>query len=388
MRLLATVLAVLATLGALAAACQGGGDDGPEPTITPRPSWTPTVTPTATATPIAVAGLFTDPRPVVVDEWRSLGPEPALFPPWNGTSTMLYDIAAGAATDLGPGIAGRFSPDGRWMAWIAEPTPGSATGEVRVIDLRTHEQRSLGAGGGAAFLADGRLGFGVQGSGNVAIDLATGQRTDSATPAPFFARRDTMTTDDGYYLFRRQSVESPFELKESATGRVLLTFDALGAAPAGRGKFVVVTVPQITERQQLGAGVVTEIGTTNIFLVDYAGSAQFVASAKFEGQAPLAANDDYAAWGDAYCTPGEESLRILDRRSGKITAIEGRHWVEGFTRDGLLAIGEFGAKRLIDPATLAQRAVLRDAAEPVWSDDYRFASTGMYMWGHGGMCWR
>ena len=67
-----------------------------------------------------IAGLFLDPRPADVSERRNLPPQPApTFAPILTArldQTLLFDIKAGTATNLGAGFRRWFSPDGLRMA--------------------------------------------------------------------------------------------------------------------------------------------------------------------------------------------------------------------------------------------------------------------------------
>jgi hypothetical protein len=126
--------------------------------------------------------------------------------------------------------------------------------------------------------------------------------------------------------------------------------------------------------------------TTNIFLVHIpTGQAVFVATARaYPPNWPMIADERYVMWTEDYCPRLEGKTRIFDRRTGRITETDATLWLDGFTPDGLIASGPFGADELIDPETLQYTAVI-PPSEAVWSPDYRYASVGQ-VGGHGGLC--
>jgi hypothetical protein len=362
----------------LLAACSGRAPETRTPAASPSAE---TATATAPA-PRTTTGLFTEPRETHVDEYRSLGPKPNTFAAWNGASTMLYDIGAGTAIDLGPGTPGRFSPDGTRMVWITGPTGDFADGEAWMIDLRTMERRGLGPGRLVGFVDDGHVGVTRPGTNATdVIDLGTGAPTVVAG-IPFNTNFNNVTTPDGYDLRRTglyADEENGVSLIDPRTGATLLQFKASLAIPAGHGTLAVTTLPApVGEPNPNGY----RHGTTNIFLVDIAtGEATFVATGGVFVQFALAANDTYVVWTDNYCDGGKS--RLYDRRARTITEIDASLWPV-FTRDGLIVDGPFGGQSLIDPKTLRYVAAL-PGGEPSWSPDHRHASIGQ-VGGHGGPC--
>ena len=413
MRRLGIVAVGLALLvGIFATACGGGGEDATKatptlsaqvsPTVLPSPTSpteeatkaTPTlsaqVSPTVLPSPTAptVEGLFTDPRPTIPNDTRSLGEKPAGFPPWDGSSTMVYDVVDGVEMNLGTGGLGNFSPDSTGMVWVAGPNPVVQGGEVWMIDLSTNEKRSLGPGRFAAFIDNDRVGIALPGSNNSEIlNLRSGQR-EPVAGIPFAQPTDTVVTPDGYEL-RKQSrsdypfLENAFVLSDRRTGRLLLEFEAYQAVPAGPGSLVVAT-PPVLSGQPDAMGY--QHGTTNIFIVDIAADrAEFVATSAYTPPNwELAANTAYVLWTDDSCGQPPGKTRLYDRRTGTITELNASLWAT-FTPDGLIASGAFGASELIDAATLQYTAVIPKGGDVSWSPDYRYASLGMWG-GHGGLC--
>ncbi len=378
----------LAFLTLAIAAC-GGPAHAPAPAGSSPANVLP---PSTTLAPnVTVTGLFLEPRLTPPDATRSLGALPMPFAPWDGTSTMIYDVIAGTEVNLGRGSIGRFSPDSTRMVWISRPTDSFNNGEARIIDLRTMEQRSLGPGRLAIFADNDHVEIARPDSNESEIvDLRSGALTP-VVGLPNFQPSYVTTTNDGQEL--RQTVLDPndqarsrFTLTGAANGRVLLEFEAWHAKPAGSGALVVATVAQAAPGDiptPTITGAVPQ--TTNIFLVDIAsGRATFVATSSAHGPNwPLIADTRYVVWTEDYCGPGGRT-RIFDRRSGDITEINASLWLDAFTPGGLIAAGAFGAKELIDPETLEYAAVLPAGGDTSWSPDYRYAS--MEIIGHGGLC--
>jgi len=335
-----------------------------------------------------VTGLFREPRTAAPSATRSLGSPPTTFSPWDGTSTVIYDVVAGTEVNLGRGSIGRFSPDSTRMVWISRPADSFYNGEARIIDLRTMEQRSLGPGRLAIFADNDHVEIARPDSNESEIvDLRSGALTP-AVGLPNFQPSYTRVTPDGYelkqaYLDPSSFTSSMFTLTDPADGRVILQLDAYQTAPAGPGALALATEP-------LAAGEADERGyapaTTNIFLVFLAtGEATFIAtSPAYPPNWPLIANERYIIWTEDYCGLPQGTTRIYERTSGTITVIDASLWLDGFTPDGLLATGAFGAKALIDPQSLEYTGILPGGGDSSWSPDYRYAS--MEVIGHGGLC--
>lgn len=380
----------LAFLTLVIAAC-GGASQAPTPTADPSPDASPSPSP-ATAPRVTGTGLFREPRPTPPDASRSLGPAPAMFSPWDGTSTMIYDVAAGTEVNLGRGSIGRFSLDSTRMVWISRPADSFYNGEARIVDLRTMEQRSLGPGRLAIFADNDHVEIARPDSNESEIvDLRSGALTP-VVGLPNFQPSYAIKTGDGQEL--RQTLLDPndqarsrFTLTGAADGRVLLEFEAWYAKPAGSGALIVATVAQATPGDGPAPTITGYVPqTTNIFLVDIAsGRATFVATSSAHGPNwPLVADERYVIWTEDYCGPVPGRTRFFDRRSGDIIEINASLWLDEFTPGGLLAAGAFGAKALIDPESWEHTAALPGGGDSSWSPDYRYAS--MEAVGHGGLC--
>jgi hypothetical protein len=312
--------------------------------------------------------------------------------PWDGTSTMIYDVVAETEVNLGRGSMGRFSPDSTRMVWIRRSADSFNDGEARIIDLRTMEQRSLGPGRLATFADDDHVEIARPGSNESEIvDLRSGAVTP-VTGLPNFQPSATRLTPEGYalkqtHLDEQSFARSLFTLTDPADARVLLEFEAWYAKPAGAGALVVATIPETTP----GAGPTPEIAgavrqTTNIFLLDIGtGRTTFVSTSPAHGPNwPMIADERYVVWTEDYCSQPPGTTRIYERASGMITAVDASLWLDTFTPDGLIAAGAFGAKALVNPQSLQYIAALPAGGDSSWSANYRYAS--MEVIGHGGLC--
>ena len=323
---------------------------------------------------VPVTDLFTDPRPREPDERRELpSPRESSFGVWDGVSTLLYDTQTGEALNLGEGELGRFSLDGRWMAWTGGPPGGIEQQEVWAIELATLERRSYGAGRFLRFV-DEDLALVRTSSQLIRLDLASGARE----PIDSAPTRRTITPD-GYELQRIEP--NVYVLTDPRTEETLLEFEAYKAVPAGPGELAVATVPLDD--------------WMNIFLVDIAAKrAMFVETVKLtvHGNWPFAATEDLVIWTEDYCNfSADEGTRIYERESGRLIELNESLWVT-LTPGGLIASGSFGAKELIEPETLERIVVVPQkdpqaptATDVAWSPDYRYFSQG-YAGGHGGLC--
>ena len=190
-----------------------------------------------------------------------------------------------------------------------------------------------------------------------------------------------IVTAEGYLIRQVERGTPPypflrnaFEVVDPADGRVLLTFEAYMAKPAGPGEIVVATTP--------------ENESTNIFIVSLAtGQATFIATSWYTAPNwPLAANRDLVVWTEDYCGAPPGRTRVFDRRTDTLTELDRTDWVE-LTPGGLIGDSRhgFGARALIDPRTWSYVITLPDGTDVVWSPDYRYASRGLIL-GHGRLC--
>lgn len=367
------------TLPFMLAACDGGGTsiiERIDETQAPR---------------VEVAGITLEPRPDGAVSGRQLPPPPTMFEPWDGQSAVVYDIDGRTATAFGRGTLGSFDPSGGLYAWIAEPAAGGA-GELRVLDLRTNEQRVIGAGSNARFVNETQILVSPVGvTPGALIDVFTLERTTADDEQPAMANSEEIETPSGYFL-RRPSRDEPFTLVNPATGNVLLRFDAMAAQPAGEDAILIATRPVDINAANNAQGAPAE-DTANLFLIDIeSGAATFVASAVglFDGPTfslPMAASQNFVAWTPFYCgIAAQGRTRIYDRVTGAITELDASLFV-GFTPDGLLTADfGFGPERLIEPRTLEYVAVVPGGDDIAWSDDYKYAAHGLTFGGHDGHC--
>lgn len=341
----------------------------PKPTPTPRPEPTPFPTPFGTAD--EVSGLDPVTETTTADSVVPLGQYESPFEPWDRESTVLYDLEHGTTTNLGTGTLGVFSPDSRFMAWTADWE------RARVIELATGRRWDLGPAQ-YVWWQDADTINTDQPSSNrvVSIDVLTGERREGQRPG-----EQGLLVEGGYRLLRRGGggVESTNYVVVREDGQRVRYFDALTAVAAGPGEVAVATTPVD--------------GITSIYLMDIeSGEVTFVATSSFgEWNWPIAASADYIAWTDAYCGDPAGRTRILNRTTGLITELDATLWVDGFTPDGMLAVGEFGPDALIDPVTGEIKAALpgwtpeHGPADSTWSPNYRYGSLGQFG-GHGGLC--
>jgi hypothetical protein len=371
----------------------------PAPTEAAAPPSTPAATPTALPTlpqPSTPApgtqaelqalldSLDRTPRDMQPDRERVLPQPPASpFPEHDRESTVLYDTVTGEVHDFGPGDWGFFSPDGRYMAWISRV--GDAP-ELRVVDLRTFEERSLGAGSfiGAPFVDAQTVAVHLGGSGGSSlVDVTTGERrpfpADMIEPARVISRQG----DLGVALVRED-----YALVTLPDGEVLAGFSAVTASFAGPGELLVAT-PWTGE---LGHEYPDDVepGTVNVYLIDLdALEATFIATIALDTfpSLPLAGSSEVIAWMENYCNwPDPQGVVwYYDRVSDELVRLDRGAWIT-VTPDGRLGYGEFGPHVLLDRHTLEYEVVLPEGTIDVnWSPDFRYASRGM-LYGHGGYC--
>jgi hypothetical protein len=338
-----------------------------------------------------VTDLFTEPRLREADEVRSPGPARLTFNPWDGESTVLYDVTTGEELNLGQGTFGRFSDDGAWMAWTAGPPYDFEQHEAWVINLETRERRRLSSGNFLHFVDANTAAVQSEIEQFEVVDLQTGERTVVDNPPP--AEQPPEGDIEPYELRRLAEDQTPpyirnvYSVIDRASGDVLFAIDALSVDYAAPGELIVATVP--------------EGDWSNIFVVQVAtAQATFVASARLhyeKGQAsPLTANGKHVLWTDDACAyPDPGNTRVFNRETGRLTEIDQSLWA-WLTDDGLIAAGAFGPNQLIDPGSFERVVVVPDVAPDAtpeessgpdvgWSLDHRYFSRG-FAGGHGGYC--
>ncbi len=234
------------------------------------------------------------------------------------------------------------------------------------------------------------------------VDVETGQRApvdpnnrpgDAPLPAVAAGYRLESLGWTSEYPFWR----SLFRVTDRAGRLAPMEFEAHSAVLADDGVLFLATSPATITPPPAGQGPHLESGASNIFSVDIeTGVATFVATAEASAPNwPLRASSRYIAWTDRFCDLSDASddrLNVFDRRSGKLTAFEGADWIAGITPRGELALGQFGARSLLDIETEQYTFVMPGKAadspggsDVTWSSDYRYAARG-FSGGHGGLC--
>jgi hypothetical protein len=367
-----TVLLFL--LATLAAAC---GRSNPDPTPSPPPSATLTATvppntaPTPTPRPLPeVSGISTTPQWRPVDQLRPLSPAPASpFPAHDGESVVLYDTELGTVRNLGAGMYGTFTEDGRYMAWT------DIAGDLWYLELPDGDPVKLGKGG-SLLPAGGSLIAVDAGPGGTLWDLSTGTGTPGGVPGNG-AFRDYQ---GAYFLVRDPTPQGLSFWVVSGMEPQFAPIPAAAARWAGPGEVIMATRP--------------DGGLSNIYLVNVATvTAEPVATAgAIFNVVAVSGNDEWIAWTDNFCggvirEGADGSTRVLDRSTGAVYDLGENIWPEGFTPDGRLRIGwGFGATALLDLGAWAYDVVLPEGPLRVhWSPDYRYGSRGL-TFGHGGGC--
>ena len=402
---------------AAAAVAVGCGGDSTETTRTISPTTTTTTTttttviasatveatathaaPTATATAIGPRQIVLDPsaKPQPPEVTGILGQPPAsVFPAWNGKSVVVYDVQTGKAIDLGPGTQpASFSPDETKATWASGGEFANGT-EVFVADLPSGQKRSLGPGRFAQFYDNTHVLVSAIGSNDsTLVDVASGSGKPFSGDRPRPFNPDHSSAPAGYSIkpdgYTGPEVRS-YALRNGA-GVTVLTFDAVAVSAAGPGELAVVAPPAN--------------GRSNIYLLEIAtGKATFVATAlPGKDNFPFSASAESILWTDNYCGPATSArtpagpISLFDRKTGNLARIDPSSVanpgtdIRGvrLTPSGLIAAGSFGAKYLIDPATLEYKAVIPGrpdgyGGDVSWSSGFRYASHGPYG-GHGGLC--
>ncbi len=431
-------IAALALLALALVACSGGkkaGSDGPTGASMPdaRPFDTP-----APGTPLPirqVTGLFAEPKDTKVTK-ATLGIKPAsTLQPSDRKSVVVYDTQTGKQTDFGPGtITAPVFNKGRLLY--------TADKQAWLVDLTTMDKKSLGGADLAYFVDETHVLLIAFQQRNILLNLATGERAlANSLSDTVVGEQESLglggplrrhLISGGAILNYAVDVEKLYALKcrltptpesdlcglrfkeeysvEDGKGNVVFQFRALQASPAGPNEIVVATSPlcddgngkqiwceeELTKLDAASGGKPGNFqyakGTTNIFLVDLAsGKAKFIATAAYDPRTqlrpynwPLSADANYVVWTEDYCGQTKGKTRVYDRKSGQIKELDQTLWVR--MDGGLIGAGEFGARAMIDPASLQYKTVLPDNLPDVtWSDDYRYAAVGQAS-PHGGLC--
>lgn len=351
---------------------------------------------------------------------RELPPRPdSPFRAWDGATVVLYDVDTGEQHDFGSGRVWSPPFGGGYFVYTSD-------NEVWLVDLETLERESIGQGIGAYFMGEQHVVINPGDNMFYALRLNPRTRTplaDLTSPllrnmveqrwagkfrgAWLDQRYAIYNPQNGYQVcnqeektYRRCLSEygEVWVVEDLNTGEVLLSFEANKALPAGREELVIATTPQCRDGEALVDcydildGLEAQNpstsppayvqGTSNIFLVDITtGEAEFVATVTYNAGAgawpmqwALAADERHVIWSDSYCGDPRGRATLFDRETREMTQLDQAAWVS--LHEGRLGIGEFGAKVLLDPATLEYIAVLPQLSEVAWSADYRFAAAG------------
>lgn len=402
-RLPATVVAVLAILGALVVGCTA---DGGDPTAIPTPvvptspapaTSSPTPSPSPQApTPEAVRWPETPPDvPTVELEPRGEAPPPpdrtvtlsepqSPFPTqgWDLDRVLLYDFERLEVEDLGPSTwgGGRFSPDGRYFLWVTPRVEGPARMDAQVLhvrDLASATEREFDVSFPLMTFVAPHLVI----LGETLVDLESG----SVRPIENLPDGQGVHEYDSGLLIRSEMVdksggswEHHFVVWTGFEGRPLLRVTGLKAEVADEDTIAVMTAALD--------------GRASIYLVDVRTlEPTFVADVTQAIPGDLRADGDRVAWVEDSCGFDEARrvstarARVWDARSGSITEFEGVSFLADL-RGNAAASGDFGPRAWFDVETGEWLAVLPTSGELAgWSDDLRFASVGALL-GHGGRC--
>jgi hypothetical protein len=363
-------------------------------TLTLTPRTPPAVVPTVAA-PSPDARGTTVARTITLDASTIASP----FHPWDGVSTVLYDVAAGRETDLGPGSVGAFSPNGRWFAWLpgrADPTLDGRLplGDAVAMDLRTGQRISLGRTSAVDFIGPDTVALRTDGASPAApptistLNLVTGERTvlDPSDLDVIYNAAQAPTTLDGLGVYPVITADwfaagthydqpLPYEVRD-ASGAIYLRLEAPFVTAGGPGEII--------------AGYRSVEGSATFFTyyaVDVA-TGRMTYLARAQGNQSIAASDRWVAVTEGICL-AQHSVVLIDRHSGEATRIvfpanEPASNV-AFSAAGELVVGNLVAlSAVIDPANPRYLARIPDQAASTpsgggaitWSPDHRYASRG------------
>jgi hypothetical protein len=303
---------------------------------------------------------------------------------------ILYDIETLAERQLGEGGFPRFSPDNSLFAWIAFTNPPSVMeGTLHVLNLATGEERIIGPARTLRWLDETRVIVHVRGNEMAIVDVLVGEYGDPGSlnlNPPLLSE-----VDDGLRLedisperTGGPSWRNQYRITFLDGSRASLEFEAYRARLSPDGKVVFAVAPP-SAMTDVPWGTAVE---GNIYLADPRTlDAEYVATALLSyGNWPLDVSQRHIYWSNDFCrVAGKASVQIYDRDTETITELDDPFWAE-FTPDGDLAVGAFGADRILDVGRLEYTVALPwDFNDVFWSPDYRYAATG-YTGGHGGLC--
>lgn len=384
------MVALIATLSAMGDGRSGGAGPGDEPTAATATSTQPASEPTAgaspsavataspagtAASPVAIGTISTEPLPVVAAAPFPLRLSASIYtwPDHDRESTVVYDTLTGGYRNFGPGMVGTFTPDGTKMAWVADD-------EVWLVELPDGDPRVLGPGSGLLlFTTNTTVAVSAGGpSRYTEYDLVTGtSRTIEIPSRP-------VTAADGTELqyIAPGAVQGTWRYAAiPGNGGDAIEFEALSVTLTGSGEAVLATSPQD--------------GRTNVVLVDLATRevTPIAGATSGIGSISIAANNRWIAWTDNYCGDSSQAwgprgtTKVFDRDTGAVLDLGETFWLAGFTPDGRLGLGDFGARQLVnlDNGEIEVTLPQNGTSDVAWSSDFHYATRGQAL-GHGGHC--
>ena len=373
-------------------------DDSGETATSPGQDATATATPESQEEPgdllIPFRGATSKPQPRQAPTVQLSVPAPPHSPfksrALDSREVVLYDIERQTERELGEGGYARFSPGGTWLAWIEFINPPSVMqGNLRVLELATGEVRVVGPARSLRWLDDRRVISHVQGNEMAIIDVITGEYGDPGSlnlnPPPLTSEAAGVRLDDvspevrGAPPWRRL-----YRITYLDGSRPPVEFEAYRARLSPDGMLVFALAPPAA-KADLPWGTTVE---GNIYLANPRTlEADYIATGLLSyGNWPLDVSEHQVFWTDNFCSVGGKArARILSRESRDLIELDAGFWAE-FTPGGALAVGAFGAKKLLDTDRFEYVVALPYESKDVsWSPNYRYAAVG-FTSGHGGLC--